>query len=984
MLTGVEAREEEALWSLLAQLGKPPGRTELVEHHHLLLDVVWLAESPSFATPGRWTRFLQPLLIASEHFGAAVRTVCSREINSQSANDFSTSLRGSLLLLDAVHLEMPHSGEAGKTTLTADAGTRVFDMLAQWRGCMLLPMKNESGELEHLACRIRLDTLAAGVSVHDLPARQSQHAQAVYQGKSAKRNPDSVTAQGRAGPLAHGMPSNSSYLRAWKVVNAKSIPTHLDGISYSLIVEPLSEGDGKCKSMLNRWMECSDAAIMGYLETWQEKAKLSMEQLRAEDLEEREARQKCQREHVLHQHTSSSSGAGARPNGMVSRRLVVLRRDVKFSDRLLVSTFRWEYSAHLMDGLRSLAPSLAPYVPNLYQVSDCPRPGGHASINKVAGAGTCRSKSSSEAVATDFEMVATVLKKRPAWCGDPLFSQKTKRARTECNSSCGVSPEKTAAATCANRQVEVTCGAGEANASADTPAAPQPVRQKVASGLAEDSASWLWCFGVMADADTAIQNADDMMLSGGVEDMTQKQLPNSKAESPSKRKLKSGKPSNSASKLSNAHRFEKSKEFVATVRAHLNKVGYGFNKKDSWQREEHDQSALFRASVLNPTPSVLLFDHFHQKSPTAIANEWCRAPGPHEREHGIDLHFTLQDGVGKEDAIQRAKAVGEAPDATEEVKACSQIVQDTLLREQASKQCVDSSRQHSNAEGGSAIDLSLLEKTEEQFRREEARVQGSLFIVDARILPSPPKKLRHSTKNDPQRPMRPSTDVHETSQRAQDKLPNKMPNAKKDKQKMDTGNKPGRQLDIRAAAVTSGAQQGGTSESKQPSNAYSTTAVSANQSMRVRKSISSNDIRTAKASIDPEYAAKCLVKSVCKESLPDLAPGQENESFYQLYNFALSSLKSLRNKALNNIGEDDLRRMLLPLIDPYLQILLQERAKEASESEALAAIAPNAAGGSTAAATPCMSTNSGASASTASTLSPLLAPHTLVPVALKT
>ena len=156
-----DTHDADALWILLDQMSKEADQ-------HRVFDVVWLADLKSFSGV-RWARCIQPLRIASGHFGATIRTVCADvtdEENSKKAQMWTAGLMGSLVLLRNSDFETGDVGQTQKDSvrLTASAAASVFDILARWRGCLLFHSEDEAGSLEYMTCRIQLDALALDVA----------------------------------------------------------------------------------------------------------------------------------------------------------------------------------------------------------------------------------------------------------------------------------------------------------------------------------------------------------------------------------------------------------------------------------------------------------------------------------------------------------------------------------------------------------------------------------------------------------------------------------------------------------------------------------------------------------------------------------------------------------------------------------------------------------------------------------------------------
>ena len=545
----------DPLWRLLDQCGSAPSGARAAELH-CVLDVVYLADYESFARD-RWTRYIDPLLLASENLGARVCTVVAgdplaRAQCRQLAYDWCQGLNGELVELASEDFEakQTHPYSDCGMVLTARAESRVFCLPTRWRGQVLISARDENGALTHKTCSVELDVLTAcgheGAAV-GLPANSAPHADTAAGGtalgKSARKSAAAVVST-HAEPLVHGVHGHSSYLRVWRIVDGASIPMHLlaAGCCHLRIIQ----GE---KAALEGLMRHPRAAVIGCLETWRDTGRRTVHDLLDESAHQREARRKRLLHQAFCQHdvasTSSRIGAAGYDAGyeMVSRRLVVLQRDAGGSERLLVSAFRCGDSAGLV---QSFAPFLRSFFFSSPQEAEAMTP---VSAQTVRDAGERKSSVASDIGAAnrkvgredieDVDQVGTVHKKRPLWDWSSEIPRRRKRARTPCAVARSGSHREGAEGRQASEGM--TCA--------------RTLRD---------------CLYAMTDAEIERLNADDKMRSGDGEDMTDKELP--KPDLSTRRRSRKNKDKVRAPYGQGAKddSFKaKMKDFVAKVRARL-------------------------------------------------------------------------------------------------------------------------------------------------------------------------------------------------------------------------------------------------------------------------------------------------------------------------------------------------------------------------------------------------------------------------------
>jgi hypothetical protein len=722
----------DTLWALLDQVEKHSRRQDVAEHY--VFDVLWLADLQSFSKGRTWIHCSGPLLVASEQLGATVRTVCVQgagEEDCLKARTWTDGLRGKLILLQDDDFEAP--GALGSSRLTARAEAMVFDMMTRWRGHLLLPVKNGSGVLDQSGCRIRLDALAPCGGAEAcaccpcaVPALNSD---VVHCGKSSRKNAE--TTLSRAESNVQGLVSRFSYLRVLKVVDAASIPTHLfGGGSYSL--RPESARSNGIESSLRTAMGLRRAAMIACLETWQDK-KRSAEDLLNESAAERKARvQQCQ-VHALQQcapqvPTQNAAGGGYLK---VSSQLVVIQCDAGGADRLLVSPLRCEKTtARVSNGLRSYAPHLCSWFF---------APDGRER-QRLASARTMSplmAKPVAMLAGEDTlprDLLATVPKERQGWCA--RIPHISKRLRIEFGSQALPLSEDAAAYT--DEAVLGSCSAVCLPTLAGLGGAPEKtVLQTKVWSMRE-------CLTAMAEREIEAIKAADQVLSGTTEEKGEKQLP----KTTNKFNASTTSKSNSATSLAESKnkKLNKAKDFVNKVRAALGELGQGCT---------NGGGAASSPSSFSENGNPVLWHEVHALSGSLIkqgyADLW---------PHGVDEFIAPQEDAPATDALQRVAAAVAVPAATDEVRAWRLDIQGELEWSTKKRALTHSyARAHMDScsllNAGEIINVgcthgpicrmgtcSLEDNLEEP---------GSWCMYDGRIFPSP-KKPRHTTKNDPQRP----------------------------------------------------------------------------------------------------------------------------------------------------------------------------------------------------------------------------------------
>jgi len=543
----------DPLWRLLDQCGWAPSGAGAAELH-CVLDVVYLADYESFARD-RWTRYIDPLLLASENLGARVCTVVAARDPvafaqcRQVAYDWCQGLNGELVELASEDFEakQTHPYSDCGMVLTARAESRVFCLPTRWRGEVLLSARDATGALTHKTCSVELDALTAcghEGAADGLPANSAPHADAAgggnALGKSARKSA-AAAGSAHAEPWVHG---HSSYLRVWRIVDGASIPMHLlaAGCCHLRIIR----GE---KAALEGLMRHPRAAVIGCLETWKDTERRTVDYLLDESADQREARRKRLLHQAFGQHdvasTSSSAGAAGYDAGyeMVSRRLVVLQRDAGCSERLLVSAFRCGDSAGLVQ-------SFAPLLRSFFFSS--PREAGAStpvSAQTVRVAGERKSSVANDIGAEnrefgredieDVDQVGTVHKKRPLWDWSSEIPRRRKCARTPCAVAQSGSHREGAEGRQASEGM--TCA--------------RTLRD---------------CLYAMAGAEIERLKADDKVRSGDGEDMTHKELPKPDLSTRRRSRKDKDKVRAPSGQVAKDDSFKtKMKDFVAKVRARL-------------------------------------------------------------------------------------------------------------------------------------------------------------------------------------------------------------------------------------------------------------------------------------------------------------------------------------------------------------------------------------------------------------------------------
>ena len=652
----VEADTANAMWRLLDQYycSATAGAAEV----HCELDVVYLA-GESFARD-RWTCYVKPLLLASEHLGARVRTVLAAVACSQSrrvAEDWSEGLNGELVELRDADFEAPQtdSTASGAKILTAMAASRVFGMATRWRGHMLIPARDAAGALAHVTCSVELDALTAsghGCAIDSLPADTVPHVDVAAGGTTlgkGARKASAATASHLTVPLAQGVKGRSSCLRLWKVVDGASIPMHLLAAGCLHMRMPELEG---CEntSALRQLINHPRAAVIGCLETWKATESRAVDDLLGESADEREAR-RHRLQHALWHHDVSSGWAGAgdyHDYHLVRRRLVVLQRDAVSRDRVLVSAFRCE-------GSGALAQSFAPFLRSFFFAPQ--REASASTALPARGTGDARERntaahSDAGAVPKEVDVVDTVVKKRPLWDWSSEIPRRRQRARTACTDQ----PLATfAAAQACPRDQGDACFTGAALSGG--------VRGETEGGQAwhgtqaAGAMSLRDSLAAMTHAEIERLKADDKVRSGDSEDMTHKELPKpdlSTRRRSRKDKSKVRAPSGQGANDENSHAkktFEKAKKFVAQVRKGLL----------DWSAAQ--EAASRPVSPAEDAGTCLYWANFSKKLQEMDSLELAQC-----RWAANDMHIEPQDMCRDEGGVQLARAAIAADTATEEVK----------------------------------------------------------------------------------------------------------------------------------------------------------------------------------------------------------------------------------------------------------------------------------------------------------------------------
>ena len=709
---GGECSDAEVLWNLLDRIGTKIGQHQAAEGQYVL-DVVWLADLPSFSKE-RWKHCLKPLLIASEHFGAALRTVCALpsadQENVRIASEWSEGLQGNLILLGDTDLEPIEEGSA---ILTEEAGARVFDMLTRWRGCMLLPRKNAAGGLEYVSCRVRLDALAhsGGMPHIEIPlTNQVPQADSAHPGRSTKKNAEIAGAH--AVPLAQGVPSHSSFFRVWKIVDGNSIPMHLlSGGSYSLVTVPVRGQPSEGEKLLRSWMTHPSAAILGCLETWQDKDKRSVDELLEECRATRTARLCTRKAHVLQQHVPGM-GTRAAACHAVSRRLVVLQRDVECTDRLLVSAFLCEESEQrAINGLKSYVPFLS----SLFFASEY-RGVGHSSARDAPQQAANRIPFESVTAPIDPEKVATVRKERPMWCSQ--VPERRKRARLCCEQHIPSSMGQARLLARGDNRAE--CSVGETAEEAEsgsssrrcTEAEKSPECRIVAFDLRESLTQ-------MAEEDIQRLKTEDRIQSGDVEDITEKELPIdcSKRAGRRTRRSKDAEPFQVSSKLANVQLVEQCKsrrKFFADVHARLEMWVCGENATKSENTKDLNPPVACKQCV---------------SLEAAFPADWH--VGPQDKATGYETLDSIFP-----DEWQRAAIEGMIPPASIEEQWSRMR---SMIPDKDTKSCKPNKQRSDGEHGDYRLECQI----------PECKIpHGSLSMMDARMFCTSATKSRQATRND--------------------------------------------------------------------------------------------------------------------------------------------------------------------------------------------------------------------------------------------
>ena len=743
-----DTHDADALWILLDQMSKEADQ-------HRVFDVVWLADLKSFSGV-RWARCIQPLRIASGHFGATIRTVCADvtdEENSKKAQMWTAGLMGSLVLLRNSDFETGDVGQTQKDSvrLTASAAASVFDILARWRGCLLFHSEDEAGSLEYMTCRIQLDALALDVAgrgeslaASHSDTRTKHVADAAQHGKIGKRSSDKLTTCTE--PLAHGVVSRSNYVRVCNVVDGATIPPHLIAAgALSLRLEPADSRERRAQSALMAWIARPRAVVIACVETWQSTDKRSVDHLLKEGARESDQREQRCRAHVMKQHAADPekchNAAETCPCELVSQRLITIQRDACCMDRLLVSTFRYEDLPMPGHGL-TCCESYGPHARSFFSAQNCSLPRDILDPSFVAP-GFPRP--------VDQDAVATLPRKRHAWCAlVPLSSTRLRLESLQASTlstssptqqqqpcrSCMSDPVREESVESSEAHVSGACAGGKLEAVAAS--------QVLKIGLGKYLGQMASCeFQALANADAA--------LSGSAQEVSHLTLPKEK-EMP--RRKQSTANSSQSCAWSRADFVEK----CGKMRACLSELGHGVC----------DGALPISGSPFSKDGAFVSWDRVNDLQ---SADSW----DPGQRaiwDLGIDVHLAPQDDVCLEDGVQRCSATINAPGTSNEARDWARLIRQELQNYETQRlQATRNTPVHSHTESSvlkSALQGSCAHGGLGSCCRvgtcRDAVLHGSLYM------PPSPKKPRHTTKNDVERRPSKSRPAADARQSAPDSL----------------------------------------------------------------------------------------------------------------------------------------------------------------------------------------------------------------------